>query len=53
MFQFIYDFWVQECPFFADYGTWTYITLTAITILGFLRVILIFPLYALGFKRRL
>lgn len=53
MLQIIYDFWVQECPFLAPYGDWTYMVATIMTIYAFLRICLVYPLYALGFRKRL
>ena len=53
MFQMIYDFWVTNAPFLGDYGDWTYLLATLMTIYGFLRAFIVLPLYVLGFRKRL
>ena len=53
MFQFIYEWWVEECPFLADYGTFPYVFLTIISIIAFIRIFIVYPLYALGSRKKI
>lgn len=52
MFQFIYEWWVESCPFLSEYGSFPYIVLTIISIIAFIRFVIIYPLYALGNRKR-
>lgn len=52
MFQTIHNFWVQEMPFFQN-NQFIYIFLDIVSILTFLRLALIGPIYLFGGRNRL
>lgn len=47
----VYNFWVDNFPFLATYGDLIPIVLSIITILFFIRLIIVVPIYLIGGKK--